>query len=558
MSRFSRTAAFAAVLLSLTACSSLTSPSGPPANTPPSALLLLSPDSGSAPLAVRLQLGGQDADGEIVRYRIELSGASSLVIESLTPIDTLIMLAQGSYALHGVVEDDAGATARSNGTLLVTEVPNLAPVPVLEVDPVSGELPLEVTVSGGGTDPDGEIVSYSLDLDGDGVFEADSTAPLTRTRRFETAGNVWVRLRLVDDQGASARDSVLVTVTARNEPPSATLDVDDTSGDAPLAVSLDAGGSDSDGQIVRWEVDLDQGQGFQEIEAGGRLQVEYAFSEQLYLPRLRVTDNRGAQTIAEAPPIEVFRPIAPGASAASATGNAKFASLSIAPAIWADGQDRMRFTVVVRDPNGLPLSGVPVRVQSLRPPLVAPNGLALGETLTISLDEAQTNAQGIVTGGITTRTSSRVYGVPQIQFVRWDAMVEADAGHGQWRRLPDLEGLNAETVVSGSSGDGQFFVSPQGLTCTGQPVQIKVQAVRRADAPSPGQPAAGMFTEIRYSASGAPLPATPAAGYADWRTDGAGWIVFDYLPTAQTLQTIKAWVDGQPLNITTGLAVVDC
>lgn len=542
--------------LALAACGNLSGPSA--GNVPPTAHLSLDPDSGAAPLAVRLRLDGLDVDGTIVRYRVELTGSINLVLERSAPIDTLITLAEGAYTLSALVEDDAGATTQSSENLQVTQPPNLGPVPALQVAPVSGELPLQVTATAGGTDPDGTIVGYALDMDGDGIFEADSTGPLSRTRRFEVVGTFWLRLRLTDDKGAVARDSVQITVLPPNASPTGVLTSTTTSGEAPLSARLDAAGQDPDGQIVRWEVDAGQGDGFEEIAASGRLDVSYEFRDTPYRPRLRLTDDRGAQTVVDGPEILVFRPIHTGLSTVSSTANPHFSALQIAPAIWADGQDRVRFTVTVTDGSQQPLAGVPVRVRSLRPPLVAPTGQGLGETLSITLDQPTTNAQGVVTGQITTRTSSRVLAVPQVGFVRWDAMVEAEAGHGEWRRLQDVTGLNAETTVSGTIGIGQFFVTPQGLTCVGQPIQIKVQGIRRNDAPSPGQPAAGMFTEIRFSASGQHVPVTPASGYGNWRTDAGGWIVFDYTPTAPDSRAIRAWVDGMPLNIPAGLAVVSC
>jgi hypothetical protein len=324
-------------------------------------------------------------------------------------------------------------------------------------------------------------------------------------------------------------------------------------------VALTAAGSDPDGQIVQWELDADLDQGWVEMGASHREIVVYPFRESPYRPRLRITDDRGAVTVVEAAAIEVHRPISVTRSTGAATGNAHFAVLSISPAIWADGIDRMRFTITVRDAAGAPLAGVPVQVRSLRPELVAPDGTALGGTVTIALDGTRTDASGVLTGEFTTRASGRVFGAPAVGVLESFAlMVEADAGHGEWRRLPDIDGLNAETVVSGNPLVGQFFIQPQGLTCVGQPLEIHVRGLRRADAPSPGGPADRMYTEIRYAAAKTLLPVTPMPGYADWRTDANGWIVFRYTPPSSDFRTIRAWVDGQPLNITVALAAKDC
>jgi len=344
-----------------------------------------------------------------------------------------------------------------------------------------------------------------------------------------------------------------------NVAPTGALTADGTTGDAPLAVTLDAAGSDSDGSIVKWEVDADDGEGFVEIAASGSRSVSYPFRASVYRPRLRLTDDLGATTTVDGPAIEVFRPVSASRSTGSATGNPHFNGLSIAPAIWADGVDRMRFTIVVRDGDGNPMAGVPLRVTSLRPDLIV-QGTNLGGTVTISLDGTVSDASGRLTGELTTRTSGRAYKVPQLgMFQSFALMVEADVGHGVWRRLADIGGLNAETVVNGNEQVGEFNIQPSGLTCVGQRVEIHARGVRRSDAPGGGGAADGLVAEIRYSASGDPLPGLrPAPGYENWRTDATGRIVFLFTPTQPDFRTIRGWIDGQPLNITVGVAAQTC
>lgn len=650
---------------------------GPAPNVAPTAVLAIDPRSGTAPLSVRVRLTGDDSDGAVVDYRIRITGDLDLTIDRSAPIDTTLVLESGDYTVTGRVKDDAGETTRSTATVTVAPPPNQSPVPALDVDPVAGMAPLDVVIRGGGSDADGRIVRYALDVDGDGSFDAEADTPLLQSIRYSAAGQYRVVLEVTDDRGAVARDSALVRVSAANPPPTspppanqaptATLQVSPTSGEAPLtvhgtvtgsdpdgsvtSVSIDfdgdgtpelqatsgsvegdftfdaegtwtvratvlddagatasatatvtvtappggggggsgggtpppantpptgsltadrtsgdatltvtftASGSDPDGSVAGLELDPDDGSGFV-LVTGGTLQVGYAYRAAAYRPRLRITDDAGATTVVDGPAITVLRPVDGARSTVSASGNARFDGVSIAPAIWADGQDRVRFSVVVNDHSGQPLAGVPVRVTSLRPDLVAPDGTKIGNLVPIALDASTTDGSGRVTGSATTRTSTRVERVPTVgSFTRFDLKVEADAGSGTWRRLPDVSGLNAETIVDGNYGVGQFYVKPAGLTCVGQPIEIHVRALRRADAPGAGGPADGLYTEIRYAFDGSLLAVSPKSGYGGWRTDSNGWIVFTYTPPGPDSKAIRAWVDGQPINITAAIAAVDC
>lgn len=646
-------------------------PAGPPPNEAPTAELVLDPASGTAPLDVRLRLGGRDADGEIVRYRIEVSGPDGASIEGSTPIDTVLTLGTGDHPVTATVEDDRGDEDVTTATVSVAAPANRAPIPALKVEPTTGMAPLDVVIEGTGSDPDGEIVRYALDMDGDGTFEMDAPTPLVQSVRYPEAGKVWVRLEVTDDRGVSSRDSLLVRVSAAdpqpapNQAPTLSLDVTPTSGEAPLevhasvagsdpdgavvaasidfdgdgtadassssatldgvftyseagtwtvratvvdddgasttstrtvtvtepdttgpdggqdstpnspptgslaadratgdatlTVSLTAVGSDPDGDVTLLEIDPDDGGGFVEVGEDGRLEVAYPFRDDPYQTRVRITDNDGAATVEAGPEIVVHRPVDVSRSGGTASGNSRFASFSIDPAVWSDGQDRLRFTVTVRDHAGEPLADVPVRVRSLRSVLVAPDGSRQSDLVAVALDAPRTDANGRLTGSATTRTSTRVEAMPSTgEFVSFRLKVEADAGHGEWRRLPDIRELDAETIVDGNSGVGQFFVKPAGLTCVGDPLEIHVRAFRRDDAPGAGGPADGRYTEIRYAVNEERLDVVPMSGYGSWRTDSAGWIKFRYTPQEPDSKAMLAWVDGQPLNITAAIAAIDC
>jgi PKD repeat protein len=617
-----------------------------PANLPPGAVLAVEPGGGEAPLTSRVRVDGDDPDGDVVRFRLEVLGPAPLTLERSAPIDTVLVLAAGQWHATAIVEDDRGATSTVSRPIDVVP-PNLPPAPTLLVAPRSGTAPLDVLVDADGTDPDGEIASYLLVIDGELTIE--SATPIRRSVRFEDPGEFPVVLRVTDDRGAVSRDSVVVTVSRRdpdspppppansapavdlivtplegeaplevaarstgtdadgvvtevridfdgdgepdadaagseieasfryeipgtyavratafdddgapgtavvavtvrppsNLPPTGSLSLSITSGEAPLPVLATAAGSDPDGTIVKWEIEANEGDGFLELDESLAASLLYEFDESTYRPRLRLTDDRGATTVIVGPVVTVYRPI--GDSEASVRGNDSFASTAIAPAVWSDGQDRWRVTVTVRDHGGEPLADVPLRIIPERASLSAPDGTSLGPGAAVVSGGLRTNGDGVATGTLTTTLSTRIERAPAIAFEPFAIVVEADAGHGRWLQIARLEGLNANTTVSATAS--RLTIRPPNVAvCPGDPLEIEVVARSRSDAPDAGAPAPGRFVELRYT-DGSILPAQPKAGYADWRTDGAGVIRFGYAPArGDQSKLVEAWVDGQPVG----------
>jgi glucose/arabinose dehydrogenase/PKD repeat protein len=88
---------------------------------------------------------------------------------------------------------------------------NNAPNAVATAVPTSGDPPLTVTFDGtGSSDPDGDALSYSWDLDGNGAY-GDSTAAKP-TWTYTNAGNTTASLRVTDAKGATDTASVTIRV----------------------------------------------------------------------------------------------------------------------------------------------------------------------------------------------------------------------------------------------------------------------------------------------------------------------------------------------------------
>jgi len=104
---------------------------------------------------------------------------------------------------------------------------NLAPEASLAVAPTGGDAPLAVRFdAGASTDADGSLVTFTFDVDGDGVAEASSASPAI-DHVFQAAGTFTAKVTVTDDDGASDMATATVVVTrAAPPPPPPTGDID--------------------------------------------------------------------------------------------------------------------------------------------------------------------------------------------------------------------------------------------------------------------------------------------------------------------------------------------
>jgi glucose/arabinose dehydrogenase len=95
------------------------------------------------------------------------------------------------------------------------------PVAKATASPTSGAAPLTVQFDAtGSSDPDGDPLTYSWDLDGDGAY-GDSTSA-TPSHTYTQTGQINVGLRVSDGRGGVGTDSVTITVGSGG-PPTATI-----------------------------------------------------------------------------------------------------------------------------------------------------------------------------------------------------------------------------------------------------------------------------------------------------------------------------------------------
>ena len=121
-----------------------------------------------------------------------ISGAGSPVQLKIGPGGDLFYVDLNAGSIHRVQYTSANQT----------------PLAAIVANPTSGPAPLDVVFDAtDSSDPDGDPITYSWDLNGDGVF-GDSTA--STAARTYSAGLYTVRLRVTDALGASGFASVTI------------------------------------------------------------------------------------------------------------------------------------------------------------------------------------------------------------------------------------------------------------------------------------------------------------------------------------------------------------
>ena len=151
-----------------------------------------------------------------------------------------------------------------------------------------------VTFNGSGSiDPNGSIVRYQWDLNGDGAFETDTGTNPIASRLYPDEVTLDIRLRVTDNGGAT--DLTVRTLEVfGNRAPTAALSVTPNPAVVTQTVQLDSSAStDPDGTIVRNEWDLD-GNGTFERDTGATktTSTTYAAAGTVNVT-VRVTDDGG-------------------------------------------------------------------------------------------------------------------------------------------------------------------------------------------------------------------------------------------------------------------------
>jgi subtilisin-like proprotein convertase family protein len=238
--------------------------------------------------------GSVDTNGTITKYEFDLDNDGDFEVDNgtLATYDASFGT-RGNYPVHVRVTDDDDKTGTATILVHVTQAP-IASIVAAPSSPLSQE---DVTFDGSGSaDPDGPpLTKYEWDLDDDGTFERDTGTTASTTTQYATPGVRTVRLRVTDQDGASAIDTLDLTVQNRTPTASFTKPAPAVVGSA---ASFNAGASsDLDGSIAKYEWSFD-GDDTYEVDAGANPATTHTFGASGDMTvKLRVTDDVGGTAV---------------------------------------------------------------------------------------------------------------------------------------------------------------------------------------------------------------------------------------------------------------------
>ncbi|MBI2440095.1 MAG: hypothetical protein HYV35_01865 [Lentisphaerae bacterium] len=229
------------------------------ANQSPVIALAVTPTAGMAPLRVQFDFtGSADPDGSVVKFEVDRTGDGIFEVQSTDMGNFIVEYAEaGAYQTVARITDNDNATA---ATSVVITVRGVSPVADITAYPESGNAPLIVAFKGTNSSaPAGRaLVAYEWDFNGDGVYDRLSrTGAVSWT--YREAGTNLATLRVTDNTGVQATDTVVVRVSpSTTPPPVVSLTATPLAGYLPLAVTFTA--AIADGRPVTnyyWDFDGD-------------------------------------------------------------------------------------------------------------------------------------------------------------------------------------------------------------------------------------------------------------------------------------------------------------
>ena len=186
-------------------------------NTPP-VLTSFTVDqtSGVAPLYVNFAASATDPDGYIARYEWDFDGDG--VYDTNTQgvsTTTHTYTNPGTYNAKVRITDNGGASAVSNIVIMRVNSPANQPpvISLFQGQPGIARALQPVTFTVIASDPDGSVIQYRFNFDGNGTYDATTTTlPISYT--YDTPGIYTAMVEAMDNDGATVSSEIAVTVDA--------------------------------------------------------------------------------------------------------------------------------------------------------------------------------------------------------------------------------------------------------------------------------------------------------------------------------------------------------
>ena len=252
-----------------------------------------SPTAGPAPLTVTFIGQGTDPTASITRYRWDFQGDGIFDTSDPASINhTFTFTRIGTYTAVLEVTNSRNEIATATVTITVTSSP---PTAVVRASPSNGGAPLTVQFGGTWGDPDGAIVLYEWDFNGDGKIDYSSKASGSTSFTYSQQGVYTATLRVTDNNGLTATAQTTVRVGAAGSPtasitaPSAAQAVS-----PPATLNFNGTGTAATGnKIVLYEWDFN-GDGTYDYSSAAPAATSYTYtSAGLFNAAFRVTDDQG-------------------------------------------------------------------------------------------------------------------------------------------------------------------------------------------------------------------------------------------------------------------------
>jgi hypothetical protein len=249
--------------------------------------------------ATMLHGSASDPDGNITGYQwTRVSGPASYLLaqpgQAATAVSSLV---EGVYLFALTVTDNNGATASDTLRITVHPAPNQSPVVSAGPDRLV-QLPLNaVLLQGSASDPDGSITAYQWTrISGPAIYQLQQPTSMQTMLSNLVAGTYLFRLQVTDNAGATAADTVTVTVLPMNLPPVVNAGRDTVMTLPVNSLTLSGSAFDQDGQVVTYRWSRIAGPQSHTITSPNAAQtVVGGLTEGVYLFELVVTDNGGAE-----------------------------------------------------------------------------------------------------------------------------------------------------------------------------------------------------------------------------------------------------------------------